>query len=489
MENDLSSSNAKDLFDCLTACANYIAGRELSFSHQNENFSGIAKKQILLALSGGSDSTALLLSLNKIAPIYGFNLIACHINHNLRGQESDADAEFCQSICAKLNIKCEIIKLQPIDLIKTRYGHTSENTLRLLRYSHLTKYARSRSIPYLVTGHTLDDQMETLLFRIFRGTSLVGLKGMEYCRKLENNLYLLRPLLKLTKTQCQKFVESINIAFQLDSSNLNLAYTRNYIRHKIVPVIEERFPDLSLHLNSLADIAHADNDFIDKCASAVFNQLQKTNPNIWSIDFFAQQPLALQRRILVYALQYRNIEVSHKRIDEIISLIVTKKQYLNLNQIWRIYNSRDKLHWQNIDKLKIESQPLKPLTVNIPGVTKIELLKAQLLVEACLEKIPPKNWQANIDKNSIFADLSSIKPPLILRQRQPGDLIQPLGMSQLVRLKKYLQTRKTARARGSFQQLLVLADQEEVLWVPGIGMSEKIKISDRPSHILKWQEA
>ncbi len=491
-----SKELSKELLDCLAATASLIANKNVP-QRQFKAFKGPANNTaILLALSGGGDSTALLLALSKLAPAFGFQPIACHINHGLRAEESDKDAQFCRYICEQLKVECKIIKLSAMDLTKTKQNHVNEDTLRQLRYTFLTKFAHDRKISFLLTAHTLDDQIETVLFRLFRGTALSGLRGIEYCRILDDNLKLLRPLLKLNKAQCQKFLESEGFAFCHDSSNSNEIYSRNYIRHKIVPAIVERFPDLSMHLDSLTEIAQAEDTYMDQIAYQLFEQFQSVAANTWSATAFRQHPLALQRRILAHGLKNRSIEVSFKRIDEIISLAIAELSvaaqplYLNLNKLWRIKRVADKFLWQKLNESANDKQ-FEPLSVNIPGINFLPEINSELLVEtyqksSCRISAVKNPLQIGSDGQTIFTDLSRIKPPLVVRQRQAGDRIQPLGMSQLVKLKKYLHTHKNGN--HPFYPQVLLADQEEVIWLPGIGMSEKIKVIDAPSHILRWRQ-
>jgi tRNA(Ile)-lysidine synthase len=495
------NSSAKDLskvlLDCLTATTNLIANRN-SLENQFAALKKPADKvPLLLALSGGADSTALLIALNKIAPHFGFRVSVCHINHGLRTSESDQDAQFCLDLCQQINVNCEIIKMSVGDLPKLMRQHASEDTLRELRYSLLTNFAKKKNISFLITAHTLDDQVETVLFRLFRGTAPSGLKGIEYCRKIENNIYLLRPMLKITKIQCQNFLNLEGFTFRTDSSNQNEIYSRNYIRHKIVPAISERFPDFSLHLDSLAEIADAEDNFMNKLSQQSLEQLQSGNTHIWEIKKLQEQPLALFRRVLNLALKERDIEVSFKRIDEIVSLAIGElpsaphSLYLNLNKNWRIKRTNDELFWQNLRE-EVHTRHFEPIQIDIPSINVLTIINSELLIENYQENLylhssTAKPLQLSFDGQSIFADLSRIKLPIILRQRLPGDRIQPLGMLQLVKLKKYLHTHKAGKNHSFYPQLL-LADQEEVLWLPGIGMSDKIKVINSPSHVLKWRQ-
>ena len=187
-----------------------------------------------------------------------------------------------------------------------------------------------------------------------------------------------------------------------------------------------------------------------------------------------QEPLALQRRAIGAALQKRAIELSYARIEQILALTQSDRA-LNLNQYWRVRSTKNELLWQKILP-KNESFEFEPITVKIPGISHILPLGMALSVEIYREGCPQQ----------ALVYLANIKPPLMLRLRQPGDIIRPLGMGQSVKLKKYLHTHKKTSTDYTGAEIL-LADQEEVLWLPARGgISEKIKVTDQPSHSLQW---
>ena len=213
-----------------------------------------AAKRLLVALSGGSDSTALLVGLSRLAHKEGFEVRACHINHRLRGSESDDDEQFCRVLCSDLDLALEVRNIS--DSQRAEVGR-SEEALRHMRYELLTAAARETQTRYLLTGHTLDDQIETLLFRLWRGTSLKGLTGMSLCRPLSEDIQLIRPLLTVTKDQCRRFLIEQGLTAREDSSNQDPAYTRNYVRNTIIPAIESRFGDFKQRIEQLRQIVQA----------------------------------------------------------------------------------------------------------------------------------------------------------------------------------------------------------------------------------------
>ncbi len=495
MENNLQPDFLDlEIANCLAKACEIIANDRQKGDIKKS--SPPSNKKLLVALSGGSDSTALLLALKESAPLFGLAIQACHIDHRLRADESDRDAQFCQDLCNQLNIGCTVIKLDyPESSNSSKQQHFSEATLREKRYQCLINFARKNKIFHLITGHTLDDQIETFLFRLFRGTSLSGLQGIKASRQLAKDIYLLRPLLNLTKSQCQAYLKRHNIEAREDSSNANEVYSRNYIRHKIIPAISSRFPYFYNHLDSLQNIIINEDNFLEDMSGELLVQLQAADINVWPIPILEKQSLAMQRRVLATAFKKRGIALSFKRLDEIVALIKQSQYpaYLNLNKNWRLKRTEKHLVWQEIQSDK-PAMNLDPLEITIPSVNLLPALNMILSVETYSPgKSGPKFFNKNqkdSQNETIMVDLSMVKLPLIIRQRLPGDRISPLGMSHSVKLKKYIHTHKrNYTGAAEVYCAALLADQEEVLWLPGLGISEKIKVKDRPSHILRWKTA
>ncbi|PWT95918.1 MAG: tRNA lysidine(34) synthetase TilS [Candidatus Melainabacteria bacterium] len=452
-----------------------------------------AHLRLLVALSGGSDSTALLVGLSQMAEQEKLDVRACHVNHQLRGAESDEDENFCRALCADLSLPLDVRKISQSRQFETS---PSEEALRHLRYELLTAAAGEWQCRYLLTGHTLDDQIETLLFRLWRGTSLKGLTGMRLCRPLSEEIQLIRPLLTVTKEECKRFLIEEGLTAREDSSNQSSAYTRNYVRNTVIPAIEARFGDFKQRVEQFRQVVKEEEDFLAELTKELADKVAPSTSNNWQIALLEEQPLALRRRLIARALQERDIEVTYQRVEAIVELLASSKLLppapgkkwltsLTLNDTWQVSITRSELVW-----LEKEESPLtsfNPLPVKVPGNT-IALLPGRVLrIESFSDdqagsplRFPP----AHADE--AFVDLSGVAPPLVLRLRLPGDLIRPLGMPLKVRLKQYLHTHKPEGPSRSATAQIVLADQEEVLWVPGVGLSEKVKVTSKPSHLLKW---
>ncbi len=495
----------------------------------------LAREKILVSLSGGADSTALLLALAQLASTSNWEIFACHVNHNLRGEESNEDEEFCRTLCSDLNIELEVQQDQAsIDCKSNETGtfealNLSEESLRERRYCFLVEAAQKRQAKYILTAHTLDDQTETVLFRLIRGSALKGLSGISLVSDLAENIRLIRPLLSFTKDDCCHFLCESSTSFRCDSSNLNQKFARNYLRHTVIPLIEARFNNFSLHVEQLREIIEKEDVWLTQLTRQQITQLEELTGlfNVWPMAPFNSHPLALRRRMVAEALRQRKIEPSFKRIAEIIEKAeVYAKQILNegqstitLSSAWQIQFTSSAFLWANNQEpergqININGQklrnlidmPFNPITVRIPGNNMVLSCSRVLKIEDLSCQSPAEEFFSfpRADACEALVDLSSVIFPLVLRLRAAGDMIQPLGMKEKVRLKKYLHTHKhlSGEARQPFAQQLskarlfgknaptgavvVLTDQEEVIWVPGIGLSEKVKVATSPTHRLKW---
>ena len=209
---------------------------------------GAFEHGILAAVSGGADSVALLHVFTQTRPPGG-KLAIAHVNHGLRGTDSDTDASFVRSLAEKYHLRYFEHRLEPASAL-------SENSARNLRYDFLVRQAEQIGFRYLATAHTADDQTETVLHRILRGTGLAGLSGIAPLRKMTPAVSLLRPLLHLRRTAILTYLESHGKTFREDKTNFENQFTRNRIRNQLLPVLREEFnPQVDEAVCRLATLA------------------------------------------------------------------------------------------------------------------------------------------------------------------------------------------------------------------------------------------
>jgi len=240
---------------------------------------------IVLAVSGGSDSVALLLALSELRGRFlkanqsasdptspkGI-LIAGHFHHGLRGSDADRDAAFVQSLCEQRGVACEVGEIDAEDRKKAP-GEGWESTLRKKRYDFLTQLAERYGARYVVTGHTVDDQVETILHRVIRGTGLRGLSGMPRSRPLSPAVSLIRPMLTLSRQLAQEYLTALEVDWRTDPSNESCAFTRNRIRHDLLPLLEQEFnPQASTAILRLGHLAGEAQEMIDEVITGALKE-------------------------------------------------------------------------------------------------------------------------------------------------------------------------------------------------------------------------
>jgi tRNA(Ile)-lysidine synthase len=436
----------------------------------------------LVGFSGGPDSTALLVALGALREKRGFNLFACHVNHHMRSSESDADEQFCRQLATKLGVPIFVRHL-------TSHTHNlSEADLRHSRFELLTHAAKEAGAGFIALGHTLDDQVETILFRFFRGTGLSGLVGMRPARTHEGQVFLLRPLLFVRRAECLGYLSRIGQGYRKDSSNDDVIYARNYLRRVVLPTIKDRFPGFEDRIEQLREIVLEDERLLDTLADQALAGLTSafSPEGEWAIEQFRSLPASLKRRILAKELSFRGVEVTFERVRALLE-ISEQGGALSLNAIWDVRSDGEKLRW--ISKGSGDQSTLKgtaEFEVRIPGLTLAPALGKALRIEPCEEAFSASPLSFP-DSNAPVAlvDLTRAKLPLHIRLRRSGDHIRPFGMNELVRLKKFLHNKKPSSGED-VSAIPVIADQEEVLWVPGFGVSNKVKVTGQPTHRLTW---
>lgn len=474
-----------------------LVGRELLHLLQEEGFSDSAasdKWSLLLSLSGGPDSMALLAALCALRTTHNIQPHAFHINHALRQAESDADEEFCRSICAHWSV--------PFSSSRLDGSVVDEDGLRRLRYRHLENYAEDQQIGVICTGHSLDDQIETLFFRLFRGTAAAGLTGIPVKRRTgrAKSLLLIRPMLTLSRQEIAAFNSRSQIPSRFDSSNASSDYTRNYIRNEIIPLVSARFPGFTARVESFRRGMTEDEQLLQALAENALATLrtdagdagvQNAGADTWGLSAFLQQPPSLQRRLIVMALQKFGVQPSHEIVKRVIALArAPSPQCLSLDQFWEVRSTNELLNWRRREAPSDRgghTDALIEQIVALPGTTLSPELGASISINSFNDAIGSASVEfPSANSYETIVDLSNVEGPFILRKRRPGDQLQPFGMQEMVRLKKFLHTHKS-KSLDTYGEIVVLANAHEVLWVPGFGISEKLRVTGTPTHCLQFE--
>lgn len=276
----------------------------------------------LLALSGGRDSVALLHLLLEA----GFtNLILCHLNHGLRGEESDGDAAFVQRLAKKHGLRCEIEAAHVAALAKERQI-SIETAAREARHAFLLSMAEQHDVWVVFVAHHAEDQAETILANLCRGSSLSGLAGMRLVQRLDSGLHLVRPLLQVRRSEIDAYLKSKRLKFREDSSNTSPKHRRNRLRHEALPLLNDIFArDVTPIISRLGDLAERDDDCLQGQAVACLSapgSLKEDRSLLVTQELLALHPAVLSR---VFALWLREVwempGIEHDDIDTAMTML------------------------------------------------------------------------------------------------------------------------------------------------------------------------
>lgn len=275
---------------------------------------------VIVALSGGADSVALLYTLNELKKSLKITLFACHINHNLRGEESMRDERFVRNLCERLDIPLTVFS---IDVKGSVEKHESiEERARKMRYECFDRLCREKNAK-LATAHTASDNAETVFINILRGTGTKGLGGIPPVRG-----NIIRPLLRCTREDIERCCEENKLEYVTDSSNLSDDYTRNKLRHRLIPLLKEFNPSVTEAVSRMTSAVYDDNSYLDNEAARAKKETAVGNG--YSAVMLDALPRPILCRVISSVLSDGGVEPSALRINQCLKLIEDKKGKVNL---------------------------------------------------------------------------------------------------------------------------------------------------------------
>ena len=428
---------------------------------------------ILVAFSGGADSTLLLHLLCKHARAHGSALYAVHVHHGIRGGEADRDAEFCRQTCRTLGVPLFSVKVNVPALARAR-GQSLELAAREARYRHFARLMKRHGIRYLATAHHADDNLETLLFRLCRGTGTAGMRGIRALSPLPGteaeNLYVLRPLLHLTKQEILDACRDLELAFVTDSTNTCNDYARNRIRNRIIPELETLFAHPQHAAARLSRAAAEDCEALDAMAEQIF--LEQVKNGKISAGLLCSLSTALAKRVIVllfdsYAKQHREglaLMPEAVHVEAILAQVrAGQPGSISLPGKLAAHVDRDGLCIGE-DKLPDTAQPylvkLEQEFCEIAGAD----IAVWAQFPANTETITPFDTNVYNLYTEVRVRFDTIKGAIFLRPIREGDVILSGGMHKKIR-KLYGQSGTPLSLRP---RLPLLIDADGILAVPGI---------------------
>ena len=441
-----------------------------------------ASQHLAAAVSGGADSMALLLLLRQLQPRFGYTLSACHVNHGLRGQSADRDEAFVRAECARLGVPLRVFHAAEL---ASPPAHAGEDWARRLRYTAFAQL-QGQGIDAIATAHTANDQAETLLLRLARGTGLHGAGGIRPRR----GCYL-RPLLCLSRAETEAVCRAAGQPWVTDETNDTDAYARNRLRHNALPALESTNAAAVQNLARFCEkAARADVYFAAEAARLLAAARLPGAETAWQLaPLQAADPLLLETALHSLVAPVRDAE--EKYVQLLCGLVRRGSGAVQLTDRVR-FCAGDGCFWQEIvpersrqqEDKRPESQPFQPekqAEYCLAGGWKVT---AGLFTADFEEKIQVVH-KKDLKNQADYARITTLYAGLVLRTRQPGDVYRPAGRSVHNRLRKWMN--ETGIPASQRDQLPLLAAGSEVLWVCGAGFAEGLAPDADTAQVLQME--
>ena len=445
---------------------------------------------ILLALSGGADSVALLYLLRDLAPRFGYRLAAAHLNHRLRGAESDRDEAFVRDLCAALGVELTIEQSSEV----AAAGSNLEERAREVRYAFLVAVASKIGASRIVTAHHADDQAETVMLRLLRGAGATGLGAMAETMSLGPGCpTIVRPMLRVSRREVLRYLDSIGARFVSDSSNANRGLLRNRVRLELLPALERDYaPGLRRRLCALASEMRALDDYLAGAARTELSRRLRESVaggpmDLLDLNSFAAMPPALAAAVLREFLTARiwNLRrLSRRHIEDLRRLCLgdSPSATIDLPGGWRAERRYAALAIERLSDCQPRAAASDgPFAVTLvrKGVTKVRqagFVFHSSTMPADASPMPLDLYEACFD-----ADLAAAG--LMVRSFAPGDRVSPLGMEGSRKLHDIFIDRKLARPRR--QTFPVVTLEGQVAWVPGMVRGRVALVGEKTVGVLR----
>jgi tRNA(Ile)-lysidine synthase len=441
---------------------------------------------LLVGVSGGPDSLSLMHVLHQL----GYQIIVVHVDHNLRPQ-SDSEAvkvkEFADQISSQF-IACQA----DIKNYSDEYAISVEEAARILRYQILFEQARIHHAKSVVVGHNADDQVETILMHLLRGTGLAGLTGMDYRllpNSWSNDIPLIRPLLSTWRSEIKGYLDQNSLVPLTDFSNLDTSFFRNRIRHDLLPFLEGYNPAIRQILLRLGTISRDDYSLLQQITNDAWRTTllhQGEGLLAFDIEGFLALPTSIKRLLLRKAIGYhipglRDVEfncverglvfLADNKPGSQLEVILGVHLHIERGRYWLATWDAD-LAGSEFPKIfpGITLELSIPSTILLNDSWKLEVIDEIDLVSS------QEQCRDNCDPYQAWVDIGKIGTPLSVRARVSGDRMKPLGMNgHSVKISDLMINLKLPEwARVSWP---IVCSGEEIIWVPGLRLSESVRLT------------
>lgn len=459
---------------------------------------------ILVGVSGGADSVCLLLALKELEAAFGYSLEAVHVEHGIRGAESLRDQQFVADLCAKWRVPLTEVSVDAPEYSKS-HGVGLEEAARELRYDVFSRIAKDKKAK-VALAHHMEDNAETILFQMLRGSALTGLCGMQPVRKDEKGVEYIRPLLRIHRKEIEEELAARGVDYCIDSTNQELEYSRNYLRNVVLPQLCRVNEQAVAHINGTANHLRDVKDFLEQETKKAWGQVAtqyapvnavKQQEFVQVLDVAALTKLhpALQKEVVLKAISSvcgSRKDISAVHVDDVLALcgkqsgkevrlpyqVVAKRDFnaLHIYGCASCNQERDTNAVVSISAAELEDCRIAGRVLEVPLGAK-ELLRIKVFSHiGQMREIPKKTYTK-------WMDYDKIKQGFCIRTRRSGDYFIGDMFGHHKKLKEYFIDEKISATERS--RMWLLAQESLVLWLIGGRISEHIKVTEETQTIVE----
>jgi tRNA(Ile)-lysidine synthase len=427
-----------------------------------------AKKKTLLAVSGGRDSVVMCHLFHQAR----FPFAIAHCNFQLRGEESDGDEQLVKQLAEKLGVECFVKRFDTKKYAKAK-GFSTQLAARELRYEWFNELLSEKNLKLIATAHQLNDNIETILFNLVKGTGTKGLRGIPVRR--DN---IIRPLLFAPREEIEAYQQEHDLEFREDSSNAEDKYTRNKIRHQVIPLLKEINPSLEETFADKIDLFQQLELIYEKEVSRSMRQLFLQRGNDIYIPLLKLSKTKNAKSVLFEHL--KDYGFNAQQVDDMLAGINADAGKQFLSDKARIIKDR---RFFILTKLTDVSSSMQLIE---PGSALVQLDRNKLTVTDHKSEVRNSKSEIQRDKNFAFLDKDKLEFPLIARKWKAGDYFYPFGMKmKKKKLKKFFTDEKIPLQEK--EKIWIIESNKKIVWVAGYRIDERFKVTEKTKEVLRLQ--
>ncbi len=432
----------------------------------------IRNEKILVGFSGGPDSIFLLHLLTKFKKKLQIEVCALHVNHLLRGNEAADDEKFCKNYCERNKIKFDSVRKR-VKSFSERNRISLEEAGRILRYKEFESLVKKKRLDKIATAHNSNDNTETVLLNLIKGTGLDGISGIPVKRK-----NIIRPILCFTKDEILSYLSQKKINYRIDKSNYDSDFERNYLRNKIIPLIKERLnPSLETSIFNSSENFKKINEYIRTNETEVFKNTNRDSSGIIKVQIAELENVnkSIQSLFLKNLLEKElNTQIFSNDLKKILSLVKTQVGK-------RIELSGGIIVFREREYLKII--PVREPDQDSEVIINIGDTKSTSVGQLSIKKCDSSTVFYSNNKNKEYISADTIAKQFTVRKWKPGDFFYPLGMKGSKKVSDYLNENKVESS--SKKNHLIMLNKNRIVWVIGMRLDERFKVTPSTEKILE----